>query len=316
MARHTRRVFSFVFAALAFWFSSASAHSGGVIGAGTGTPTIDGVRGAGEWDAASPKAVFTGLSGSLLYVLLDDTNIYLALWVPDGTLTITDQFRIRIDGDHDGLNTQGDDELGITGTGIFFDLHYDSGFWNQGDPFAHGSAAVGPLDGGAFYEVAHPLNSGDPFDISAAKGDTLGLCVRYNNAGVASNQDVFPTDCMNSVTQQSQYVDVVLGAATVDTKTRPAPPRDLEIFPNPLIPGDPVEVRFAVADAGAEVDLALYSVTGARVAELVSGSFEGGRHSVRWAPRAKSAAPLASGVYFVRLRRSGEPVQAKSILIR
>ena len=316
MHRHTGRVFPFAVAALVLSSPTVSAHTGGAIGAGSGTPTIDGVRSPGEWDAAHPKAVFTGLAGSLLYVLLDDANLYVALWVPDATLTITDQFRLRVDGDHDGLNTQGDDELAVAGTGLFFDLHYDSGFWNQGDPFSHGSAAAGLLDGGAFYELSHPLDSGDPFDISAAMGDTLGLCVRYNNANVTNPNDVFPADCMNSVHQQSLYVDVVLGVPTVHAGAPALGTPGLEVFPNPVVPGAPVEVRFAVAGGGADVDLALYSVTGARVAELTRGSFAGGSHSVRWAPRAEHATRLAPGVYYLRLRRSGEPAVSRSILIR
>ena len=316
MNRPTCRVFLLAVASLAFSAPSSSAHSGGVIGAGSGTPILDGFKAPGEWDAADPRQVFTGLSGSMLYVLLDDTNLYLALWVPDATLTINDQFRVRIDGDHDGLNTQGDDELGITGTGLFFDLHYDSGFWNQGDPYSHGSARVGPLDGGSFYELAHPLDSGDPFDISASSGDTIGLCIRYNNLGVTNAADVYPTDCMNSVYQQSHYVDVVLGGSTVDAGASSPAAGALEVLPNPAVPGAPLEVRFEVAESGAEIDLGLYSVTGARVAGLAHGAFAGGRQSVRWVPRSAGSPRLGPGVYFLRLRQNDGPVQTRAILLR
>src|SRR5262252_1596135 len=81
-----------------------------------GTATIDGVKSAGEWDAASP-----------LYVMDDDVNIYLGLFVPDSILT-NDVFWTRFDSKHDGITMAGDDEVNGTATN-FFDSHFDGVSW-------------------------------------------------------------------------------------------------------------------------------------------------------------------------------------------
>jgi len=104
-----------------------------------GTATIDGVKSAGEWDAASPRDVFStgGLSGSKLYVMDDDVNIYLGLFVPDSILT-NDVFWTRFDSKHDGITMAGDDEVNGTATN-FFDSHFDGVSWGvcgNGSPSA------------------------------------------------------------------------------------------------------------------------------------------------------------------------------------
>jgi len=292
---------------------SVPAHVDTPMTPGYATPVIDGARGPGEWDEVVPRAVFTGLSGSLLYVLNDGANLYLALWVPDPTLTIVDQFRVRIDSDHDGVNAAGDDELGVTGTGLFFDLHFANGFWNQGDAFSDGSAAVGAVDGGGFFELSHPL---DIHDMSVSPGDTIGLCVRYNQDGMTSVNEVYPFDCMNSLNQQSLYVDVATSTGAVDAGPGLGGAGGLAAFPNPARLGSAMEIRFHVPARGADVDIALYAITGAKVGEVVTGRFEAGPQSVRWSVPERAAGKLAPGVYFLRARYDGAATETRTLLLR
>lgn len=296
--------------------TAVGAHEETPVTAGYATPVIDGVRSPGEWDDVVPRPVFTGLTGSLLYVLNDNTNLYVALWVPDTSLSIIDQFRLRIDSDHDGLNMEGDDELGVTGTGIFFDLHYAGGFWNQGDAFSDGSAAAGPVDGGGFYELSHPLDSGDMYDMSIVAGDTIGLCVRYNPNGMTSVNDIYPPDCMNSLNQQSLYVDVATSTGTVDALPGRFAGRPFAVFPNPARLGSAVELRFAVPQSGANVDIALYTIAGRRAAAVVSRRFEEGAQSVRWSVPARGHADLGPGVYFLRARFDGGGARTQTLILR
>ena len=295
---------------------SAGAHADTPLTAGYGTPVIDGSRGAGEWDEVVPRSVFTGLAGSLLYVSNDGTNLYLALWAPDPTVTINDQFRVRIDDDHDGLNTEGDDELGVVGTGNFFDLHFSTGFWNQGDAFSNGSGAAGSVDGGAFFEMAHPLDSGDIYDMAIAPGDTIGLCIRYNIDGTSPSTDVYPSDCMNSLNAQSLYVDVATATGTVEVAPGARTSSALAVFPNPALLGSVLEIRYVVPREGAEVEIALHSLNGAKIAGISKRRQPQGLQSVRWSVPTTGAGRIAPGVYFLRARYDGAQAETKTLILR
>ncbi|MBC8424783.1 hypothetical protein H8E07_11730 [bacterium] len=67
--------------------------------------------------------------------------------------------------------------------------------------------------------------------------------------------------------------------------------------PNPFNPR--TTVTFAL-DAPAQVDLAIYDLTGARVARLAGGDYPAGEHAVAWDGRDEGGAPLASGIYVAR----------------
>jgi hypothetical protein len=81
-----------------------------------GTATVDGVKSPGEWSTAAPCAVFqTGtFSGSQLYVMHNDVNTCLGLFIRDSVLAATDVFWTRRDSKHDGITMVGDDEVSGT----------------------------------------------------------------------------------------------------------------------------------------------------------------------------------------------------------
>ena len=68
--------------------------------------------------------------------------------------------------------------------------------------------------------------------------------------------------------------------------------------PNPFNPQTSID--FALKQAG-PVDLAVYDLTGQRVARLVRGEQAAGRHTVFWDGRTSSGRSLASGTYVYRL---------------
>ena len=72
--------------------------------------------------------------------------------------------------------------------------------------------------------------------------------------------------------------------------------------PNPFNPR--TMLRFDLV-ADAVVDLAVYDLTGRRVAQLVVGASPAGRHTVAWDGRDRSGRELPSGSYFARLRLGG-----------
>ncbi len=140
--------------------------------AGSGSATIDGEISPGEWDgAATFEMLVTNGPGNGVgsaYLMNDGTNLYmgfvvedmisagawLEVWFDDPS---SDAVRIDFSGYRDGTAPNG-------------------GFLD--DATSHGSGArVIAGDGTITYEFVHPLNSGDPQDISTAIGQTVGFSV-------------------------------------------------------------------------------------------------------------------------------------------
>ncbi len=82
--------------------------------------------------------------------------------------------------------------------------------------------------------------------------------------------------------------------------------------PNPFNPT--TRIAYHVPSGVAEIGLRVHDVTGRLVRTLVEGAVEPGRHAVAWDGRDERGAPVASGVYFVRLS-AGERSSAKKILL-
>jgi len=77
-------------------------------------------------------------------------------------------------------------------------------------------------------------------------------------------------------------------------------------YPNPFsqIPrfaGNPgTTISFALAEAS-RLSVAIYSITGRRVRELVNSEMNAGRHAIRWDGRDHDGNTVAAGIYFYRL---------------
>jgi PKD repeat protein len=197
-----------------------SGHIGDVLTAWAITPpTIDGmISPANEWDDAAQVSVFTGsYAGSIFYVMNDEDNMYLALSVVDSTFTPNDIVSVRFDNDHNGLLSHFDDKLYPTTTG-FRDSYYNSAFGWLSDPYqVDGSSAAGILEGANFFEISHPLNSGDPYDFSLSEGDIVGFCLSYFNDGLCTGESVYPhQDSRLKDNQQYLYSDIMVAYSVED----------------------------------------------------------------------------------------------------
>lgn len=85
-------------------------------------------------------------------------------------------------------------------------------------------------------------------------------------------------------------------------------------FPNPFNPS--TEIRFNLTEE-AEVDLAIYDVSGRRLRDLLSGEVrEAGEHGVHWDGLDDGGRPAPSGVYFVRLIAADEVLSHKIQLLK
>ncbi|MBC8366817.1 T9SS type A sorting domain-containing protein [bacterium] len=84
-------------------------------------------------------------------------------------------------------------------------------------------------------------------------------------------------------------------------------------FPNPFNPK--TTLRFDMPSR-AEVELAIYDVTGRRVNTLIKGVMDGGHHEVIWEGRDAKGKPVASGIYFSRLSSEGQLLTRKMLLLK
>ena len=172
-------------------------------------PTIDGILAPGEWNKAATADVTIVLEDgsaapSTLFVMNDNKNLYLGLKVPRtslGASTVAFQF----DNNNNGIAEIGDDALVLNPDAGFF----DEARTNQ-PPCPTGPICVlkdtdvgGTQDGqGAttnngsysFYEMSHPLDSGDRLhDFSLKSGSVVGfsLQVRFCSITVCPAADTF-----------------------------------------------------------------------------------------------------------------------------
>jgi hypothetical protein len=88
-------------------------------------------------------------------------------------------------------------------------------------------------------------------------------------------------------------------------------------YPNPFNPTTqiPFVVGGTVGAAATRVDLAIYSVTGARVATLVDGTRPPGTYVARWAGTSDRGTPVPTGIYFARLTVDGVPGATRKLVL-
>ena len=85
-----------------------------------------------------------------------------------------------------------------------------------------------------------------------------------------------------------------------------------QIAPNPFNPR--TEIEFSLAKAG-PVELVIFDSRGRRVETLVAGELGAGEHVRTWNGVDQSGTPVASGVYYARLRYAGEAAQVEKLAL-
>jgi flagellar hook assembly protein FlgD len=84
--------------------------------------------------------------------------------------------------------------------------------------------------------------------------------------------------------------------------------------PNPFNPV--TSIRYDVPAGGGRVHLAIYDVSGRRVAVLVDRHEQAGKHEVLWKGLDSAGRRAASGVYFCRLEAPGYRRTVKLVVLR
>ena len=176
---------------------------------GLGTASIDGVLSPGEWDHAGrmdfpvllPAHDGSGAFTATLYVMNDATNLYVALRAP--LVAVPEGLTLTFDNDNDRIFREGDDALGLFPGHSLGDWHYTtqppcpSGLSclvpdERGGGTPNGSGFVTTSGDSVVFELAHPLNSGDPLDFALRSGDQVGFRVQY---AITSLDPACTTDC-------------------------------------------------------------------------------------------------------------------------
>jgi hypothetical protein len=83
-------------------------------------------------------------------------------------------------------------------------------------------------------------------------------------------------------------------------------------YPNPFNSG--TVVRFDLPTS-ADVNLAIFNLTGQQVATLVDGTRKAGTYTVHWDGRDDGDRELASGVYLYRLLAGDQPIETRKLLL-
>lgn len=93
----------------------------------------------------------------------------------------------------------------------------------------------------------------------------------------------------------------------------PSATRITSIYPNPFNPS--TRIAFELS-ARARIELAIYDVSGRRVAVIMDGEMGAGRYEVAWHGRTVSGGTAASGIYFCTLRAGNTAETRKIVLVR
>lgn len=84
-------------------------------------------------------------------------------------------------------------------------------------------------------------------------------------------------------------------------------------YPNPFNPFTKISYHLP---ARAHVELEIFDISGNPVTRLVDRVQDDGHYTVEWNGRDRWGEPLATGVYFCRLKADRQTVSRKMILIR
>ena len=171
-------------------------------------PTIDGVMGLGEWDAAMPGTAFT-INGrpATFYVMNDNHNLYVAIVINDDD-TASDYCEVTFDEDNDGLLADGDDAFGCGAGGWsgFKDKHWVSAhidfYWDTGagDPHGDGAAVQDGITLVWTFELEHPLCSSDQEDFCLYQGSTVGFQIWHADSYADPDWDWWPYEESGEIT--------------------------------------------------------------------------------------------------------------------
>jgi len=161
-------------------------------------PTIDGVKSVGEWDDATMVQHDWGWgSGAIpimwVHVMNDAINLYVLIEIEDDDTTVGDDVRIFFDNLHlsGSSPVDNDDMIKLVNDDTYGDYYYDSGmpayyFDTTGSGSTDGQGSCGQIAVIYYFELSHPLCSGDIRDFCLSLGQTVGFTIYFSDGGDGS----------------------------------------------------------------------------------------------------------------------------------
>jgi hypothetical protein len=161
----------------------------------------------------------------------------------------------------------------------------------------YSSPAVGQLDGDDDLEIALGTPSGlSVWDYKKSAGARRPWpTFRGNGCRTGYYGDNAATGLADPVTDVGMPVEFAL----------------MQNYPNPF--NAVTRIEFAVAERG-RMSLEIFNILGQKVATLVSDIRPGGTYQITWQGKDDRGFPVASGIYFYRLR-SGQQVQTRRMVL-
>jgi hypothetical protein len=164
---------------------------------GYGTPVIDGNVDATEWSDADTytQVMYASTLTGTLYVLQDNTNLYLGFVIDDDELTtgswygmLGDTLEISFDDDNSGALYEIDEnKIVIDPVTPYKDKHFTNDTGSSGDDIlqpggqTNGQGFVTRQGDDNHFELSFPLCSGDTYDFCLSAGIVLGLQLHYSD---------------------------------------------------------------------------------------------------------------------------------------
>ena len=218
-----------------------------------------------------------------------------------------------------GMHPQDDSQYYYTMQGLWLNGEERSperainGFDWPGDPVA----GTGLLDEHAY---GYMLLATGPFTL--APGDTQSVAIACIGAHVSDSAD--PLDAIVALRETADRVRAFYPVwdplYTGIDESSPIPPAGAPAVrlgqntPNPFNPS--TRIDFEINPPARAIELSIFDLAGQRVRTLVAGVRAGGEHSARWDGASDEGTPVASGIYFCRLKHAGGEETRKMLLVR
>ncbi len=207
--------------------------------------------------------------------------------------------------------------------GDYVSVYFSHPEWNKPTPRYSRDARPIPDDGAVW-----------PFEVTTTAPDKVSLTFE-GLAGVPPPFEVWLVDDVVQTAQNLRQTPTYTVAVTtgprslklvvgkpsfIDQEIQESQeiPARFELFPNFPNPFNPsTTIRYGVPEA-APVSLIVYNMLGQKVATLLGGTVEqaAGYHAVVWDGRSDAGTPVASGVYFARMRAGHFSQTQKMVLVK
>ncbi len=113
----------------------------------------------------------------------------------------------------------------------------------------------------------------------------------------------------------TELTDIYNSAVSIDPDTPVAPQVSLTCYPTPTRVGNNVNVRFE-SKSRDNVTIEVYNIKGQKVKTLVNQSLSSGEHQTVWNGKTENNQPVASGMYFFRMKSGNFTATRKIILMK